>query len=57
MKEKQIAYDYEPIVNSKISNIVQISVKDNGNGIPQNCTRQNFSTFFTTNQWSRNGLD
>ncbi|MFT7164471.1 MAG: two-component system NtrC family sensor kinase [Flavobacterium sp.] len=50
-KKKQIADDYEPNVSVstlKISNIVQISVKDNGNGIPQTALDKIFQPFFTT---------
>ncbi len=42
---------YEPAVivsTKKIGNKLQVSVKDNGNGIPQNIVDKIFQPFFTT---------
>ena len=50
-KKKQIGEDYEPIVSvstKKVGDIVQVSVKDNGNGIHQNVLDKIFQPFFTT---------
>ena len=50
-KKKQIGDGYEPTVivsTKKIANKVEISVKDNGNGIPQKVLDKIFQPFFTT---------
>ena len=50
-RKKQKAAGYEPIVSIGTKNInkkVEISVKDNGNGIPQILTEKIFQPFFTT---------
>jgi GAF domain-containing protein len=50
-KKKQIEEDYEPTVTvstRKVRNTVEISVKDNGNGIPQTALDKIFQPFFTT---------
>ena len=50
-KKKQQQGNYEPIVSistKKTGNIVLISVKDNGNGIPQKVLDKIFQPFFTT---------
>jgi len=50
-KKKQHPENYEPIVSvstKKLDNKVEISVKDNGNGIPQNLIDKIFQPFFTT---------
>ena len=50
-KEKQNGDDYEPIVSvstKKINNTIQLTVKDNGNGIPQKVLDKIFQPFFTT---------
>ncbi len=50
-KKKQIGDGYEPIVlitTKKVDDKVLISVKDNGNGIPQNIVDKIFQPFFTT---------
>jgi signal transduction histidine kinase/ligand-binding sensor domain-containing protein len=50
-KAKQQTNDYEPTISvatKKINNKVEITVKDNGNGIPQNIADKIFQPFFTT---------
>jgi signal transduction histidine kinase len=50
-KKKQFAEAYEPIVSVKTTNTgnkIEIIVKDNGNGIPQNLFDKIFQPFFTT---------
>ena len=50
-KSKQLTTGYEPIISistKKVGNKVLISVKDNGNGIPQNVLDKIFQPFFTT---------
>jgi signal transduction histidine kinase len=50
-KKKQQAENYEPIVvvsTKKNDNKILISVKDNGNGIPQKVVDKIFQPFFTT---------
>ncbi len=50
-KKKQIGDGYEPTVSvstKKVSDKVLISVKDNGNGIPQKVLDKIFQPFFTT---------
>ncbi|MBS1608840.1 MAG: hypothetical protein JSS70_08795, partial [Bacteroidetes bacterium] len=50
-KKKLSAEGYEPVVivnTKKIGNKVEIKVKDNGNGIPQNVIDKIFQPFFTT---------
>src|SRR6187200_452775 len=50
-KKKQLANGYEPTVTvttKKESNKVVVSVKDNGNGIPQKVLDKIFQPFFTT---------
>ena len=50
-KKKQIGEDYEPTVSlstKKVTDTVQVSVKDNGNGIPQKVLDKIFQPFFTT---------
>ena len=50
-KEKKRPVGYEPMVSvrtKKISNKVEIRVKDNGNGIPQKVIEKIFQPFFTT---------
>ena len=50
-KKKQSANEYDPIVmvsTKKMNDRVQISVKDNGNGIPQKILGKIFQPFFTT---------
>lgn len=50
-KKKQSGADYEPIVSictKKINNNIEISVKDNGTGIPQKVVDKVFQPFFTT---------
>ena len=50
-KSKQVITGYEPIVSvstKKIGDKVSISVKDNGNGIPQKVLDKIFQPFFTT---------
>jgi signal transduction histidine kinase len=50
-KRKQVSNGYEPTVvvtTKKIDDRVEISVKDNGNGIPQKMLDKIFQPFFTT---------
>jgi signal transduction histidine kinase len=50
-KKKQTGDGYEPTVSvstKKLNGKVEISVKDNGNGIPQNVLDKIFQPFFTT---------
>ena len=50
-KKRQSASEYEPIVSlstKRQDDNVLISVKDNGNGIPQNILDKIFQPFFTT---------
>jgi signal transduction histidine kinase len=50
-KKQQIGEDYEPTVTvstRKVGNTVEVSVKDNGNGIPQKVLDKIFQPFFTT---------
>ncbi|CAN5412761.1 hypothetical protein BH10BAC2_BH10BAC2_42270 [soil metagenome] len=50
-KKKHQAENYEPIVSIKTKSLdgrVEVSVKDNGNGIPQNIVDKIFQPFFTT---------
>lgn len=50
-KQMQIAEGYEPTVSvstKKINDVVEISVRDNGNGIPQKVLDKIFQPFFTT---------
>jgi two-component system, NtrC family, sensor kinase len=50
-KKKQIVHGYEPTVSVSIkkhNDKVEISVKDNGNGIPQQILDKIFQPFFTT---------
>jgi two-component system NtrC family sensor kinase len=50
-KDKQQNENYEPIVSvntKKINGKIEIRVKDNGNGIPQNVLDKIFQPFFTT---------
>jgi signal transduction histidine kinase len=50
-KKKQQGESYEPIVSvntKKVNDKILISVKDNGNGIPQNIVNKIFQPFFTT---------
>ncbi len=50
-KKKQNGDDYEPIVSvstKKINNTIQLTVKDNGNGIPRKVLDKIFQPFFTT---------
>jgi signal transduction histidine kinase/streptogramin lyase len=50
-KKKLQPVDYEPTVSistKKLNDKIEISVKDNGNGIPQNIVDKIFQPFFTT---------
>ncbi len=50
-KKKQQAVGYEPTVTvstKRINNKVEVSVKDNGKGIPQRVLDKIFQPFFTT---------
>jgi signal transduction histidine kinase/ligand-binding sensor domain-containing protein len=50
-KKKQNGVDYDPTVSvstKKINGKIEVSVKDNGNGIPQNVLSKIFQPFFTT---------
>ena len=50
-KKKQQPNGYEPTISvatKKINNKVEITVKDNGNGIPQKVIDKIFQPFFTT---------
>ncbi|HKC36353.1 MAG TPA: ATP-binding protein, partial [Chitinophagaceae bacterium] len=50
-KKKQLGDEYDPIVSvstKKVNRKVEISVKDNGNGIPQKVLDKIFQPFFTT---------
>jgi signal transduction histidine kinase len=50
-KKKQVDNGYEPVVTvstKKIKDKIEISVKDNGNGIPQKVLNKIFQPFFTT---------
>ena len=50
-KKKQIGAGYEPTVSistKKVNDKVELTVKDNGNGIPQKVLNKIFQPFFTT---------
>jgi signal transduction histidine kinase len=50
-KKKQVADGYEPTVTvstKKLNDRIEVSVKDNGNGIPQKILDKIFQPFFTT---------
>ena len=50
-KKKSGVENYEPIVSiqtKKVNDKIEISVKDNGNGIPKNIIDKIFQPFFTT---------
>jgi signal transduction histidine kinase len=50
-KRKQVSNGYEPMVTvttKKINDKIEISVKDNGNGIPRKVVDKIFQPFFTT---------
>ena len=51
-EKKRIAgEDYQPVVSvqtNKLDDKIQITVTDNGNGIPQNIVDKIFQPFFTT---------
>jgi signal transduction histidine kinase len=50
-KKKTTDENYKPKVSiqtKKIGNIVELTVEDNGNGIPQNIVDKIFQPFFTT---------
>jgi signal transduction histidine kinase len=50
-KQKTSEENYEPTVTistKKIENLIEVSIKDNGNGIPQKVLDKIFQPFFTT---------
>jgi two-component system NtrC family sensor kinase len=50
-KTKTTDKNYEPLVSistKKINNSIELTVKDSGNGIPQNIIDKIFQPFFTT---------
>jgi signal transduction histidine kinase len=50
-RNKELVVDYEPVVllsTKKQENYVEISIKDNGNGIPEKALDKIFQPFFTT---------
>jgi signal transduction histidine kinase len=50
-KKKRQQGDYEPTISvstKKLNDKIQISIKDNGNGIPQNIVDKIYQPFFTT---------
>ena len=51
MKKRNSTRDFEPIISvstKKTDGKIEISVKDNGNGIPQKIMDKIFQPFFTT---------
>ena len=51
IKDLTVSERYHPIVSvqtKKINGAIEITVKDNGNGIPQNIIDKIFQPFFTT---------